>query len=163
MDLMKINRNESGFAKTVHYLGLVFSLISVLLLTSVSSQALANSAIRTGFNTNTGVLGANDDGSTGLVNLGFGINFFGNGFNQTYINNNGNITFDGSMSTFTPFAITNNSRKIIAPFFADVDTRVSGSNPVTYGQGFVGNPLNLSLFPNIFHWLTWAYMIELRL
>jgi hypothetical protein len=30
-------------------------------------------------------------------------------------------------------------------------------------QGFVPNPLNLSPFPNIFHWLTWAYMIELHL
>ncbi len=42
------------------------------------------------------------------------------------------------MGTFTPFTITDNTRKIIAPFFADVDTAVSGSNPVTYGQGLVG-------------------------
>lgn len=135
MDLMNKSRSVSGFAKTAHYLGLV----CVLLLASFSTQALADSAIRTGFDTNSGTLAANDDGSTGLVNLGFNINFFGNNFSQTNVNNNGNITFDGSMAEYTPFAITNNTRKIIAPFFADVDTRVSGSNPVNYGQGFVGS------------------------
>lgn len=129
-------RSKSGFVKSVQCLGLVFSLLGVLILTSISTQATADSAIRTGFDFNT--LAANDDGSTGLVPLGFDINFFGSGFNETYVNNNGNITFDGPMGTFTPFTITDNTRKIIAPFFADVDTAVSGSNPVTYGQGLVG-------------------------
>lgn len=129
-------RSKSGFAKAVRSLGLVFSLLGVLMLTSFSTQATADSVIRTGFDANT--LAANDDGSTDSVPLGFNINFFGSGFNQTYVNNNGNITFDGPMGTFTPFTITNNTRQVIAPFFADVDTEVSGSNPVTYGQGLVG-------------------------
>lgn len=136
MKFIHNTRSKSGFIKVAHSLGLVFPLLVALMITSVSSQAIADSAIRNGFNTNT--LAANDDGSTGLVPLGFNINFFGSGFNQTYVNNNGNITFDGSMSTFTPFVITNNTRKLIAPFFADVDTRVSGSSPVTYGQGTIG-------------------------
>ena len=96
-------------------------------------------AIRSGFDSNT--LAANDDGSTGLVDLGFTMNFFGNSFSQGYVNNNGNMTFDSSLSTFTPFGLSNANRVIIAPFFADVDTDVLGSAPVTYGQGNVGSRL----------------------
>ncbi len=36
------------------------------------------------------------------------------------------------MSTFTPFDLNTTSTPIIAPFFADVDTRNAG-DPVTYG------------------------------
>lgn len=95
------------------------------------------SPIRDGFNSNT--LPANDDGSTGLVPLGFSINFFGVGFTEGYVNNNGNMTFDQPLGTFTPFGLASTNTKIIAPFFADVDTRQLGSNPVTYGQGTVGS------------------------
>lgn len=50
------------------------------------------------------------------------------------MNNNGNVTFDNSLSTYTPFNLSTTSREIIAPFFADVDTRSAG-DPVTYGTG----------------------------
>jgi hypothetical protein len=52
------------------------------------------------------------------------LNFFGTTYNGFYINNNGNITFAAALPTFTPFSLigaTNNP--MIAPFFADVDTR----------------------------------------
>ena len=82
-------------------------------------------------------LAPNDDGSTGAVSLGFAANFFGTTYGQTYVNNNGNITFGSPLSTYTPFGLTTNlGAPIIAPFFADVDTRVAGS-PVTYGTGTV--------------------------
>jgi hypothetical protein len=83
-------------------------------------------------------LAANDDGYTGLVSLGFDANFFGNTYGQAYVNNNGNITFDAALDTYTPFGIPNSGRVIIAPFFADVDTRTAGSNLVTYGTGLLG-------------------------
>ncbi|MEW5966307.1 MAG: nidogen-like domain-containing protein [Pseudomonadota bacterium] len=87
----------------------------------------------------TNVLPANDDGSTGLVNLGFTANINGTNFTQTYVNNNGNITFNNSLGTFTPSAINNGAfGPIIAPFFADVDTRAAGSSPVTYGSATLG-------------------------
>lgn len=89
-----------------------------------------------GYDSNT--LPANDDGSTGLVSLGFNANFFGTTYSNVYVNNNGNITFDSALSTFTPFGLSGTSRVIIAPFFADVDTRAVGSNPVTYGTGTLG-------------------------
>lgn len=90
----------------------------------------------------TTILNRNDDGSTGVVNIGFGINFFGlNGGNQTtlFVNNNGNVTFSGPLSTFTPFNLITTATPMIAPFFADVDTRNLGSDVVRYGQGTIGS------------------------
>ena len=92
---------------------------------------------RPGFNAN--VFPGNDDGSIGPVPLGLTARFFGNTFTSVFINNNGNLTFDASLSTFTPFNLNTTRRSIIAPFFADVDTRVG--NTVTFGPGVVnGRP-----------------------
>jgi hypothetical protein len=80
------------------------------------------------------VLPRNDDQSTGRVALPFPANFFGNVHNSLHVNNNGNVTFDAPLSTFTPFGLTTNiGTPIIAPFFADVDSRAPGSAEVTYG------------------------------
>jgi hypothetical protein len=105
------------------------SLASLVLATS----ALAGAVHDTGLFTNT--LAANDDGSTGLVNLGFTANINGTNYTQTFVNNNGNITFDFAMGTYTPSAISSGSfGPIIAPFFADVDTRGAESGLVSYGS-----------------------------
>jgi Nidogen-like len=68
---------------------------------------------------------------------------------------NGNVTFNSTLGTFTPFGITGASIPIIAPFFADVDTRGAGSQPVTYGTGVVDgrnafgvNWANVGYFPS---------------
>ena len=81
------------------------------------------------------VLDRNDDGSSPLVPLGFTVNFYGRTYSQVYVNNNGNVTFDGPLSTYTPFGLTAARRAIIAPFFADVDTRGTLSDVVRYGYG----------------------------
>jgi len=113
------------------------SLVTGLMLAGLVMAQSANAgAIRADAFFGDNTLAPNDDGSTGLVNLGFTANFFGLNFTQTYVNNNGNITFDNSLSTYTPFDLTSTGRRIIAPFFADVDTRNAGS-PVTYGTGTV--------------------------
>ena len=92
-----------------------------------------------GFTANT--LPANDDSSTDRVPLGFTLNFFGTEYNSLFVNNNGNITFDSPLGTFTPFALTSTRQVIIAPFFADVDTQGAGSGVVTYGTDVVdGRP-----------------------
>ena len=67
--------------------------------------------------------GPNDDGSSSELDLPFTINFFGEEYNTFWINNNGNITFESPLGAFTPepFPITN--QPIIAPYWADVDTR----------------------------------------
>ena len=90
-----------------------------------------------------GTLAANDDGSTGQVDIGFTLSFFGQSFSRLYVNNNGNVTFDEPLSTYTPFQLNTTNRRIIAPFFADVDTRGAASAPLTYGYGqatYEGHP-----------------------
>jgi hypothetical protein len=90
-----------------------------------------------GYMTNT--LPANDDGSTGPVNVGFTLNFFSVSTNTVFVNNNGNITFNVPLAQFTPTALNtdNGGIPIIAPYFADVDTRGAGSGLVMYGNDTV--------------------------
>jgi RHS repeat-associated protein len=98
-------------------------------------------------------LGANDDGSTGSVSLPFTMNFFGTNYSSLYVNNNGNVTFGSPLGTYTPFALMASSPAIIAPFFADIDTRSAGSDAVSYGAitsnghtAFCVNWLNVGYF-----------------
>ncbi len=77
-------------------------------------------------------LAANDDGSTGRIDLtgifgASGFDFFGSLYTGLYLNNNGNVTFSNSLSSFTPGQIGGGTSAIIAPFWADVDTRGTGS------------------------------------
>ena len=67
----------------------------------------------------------NDDGYTGPINLPFEFNLYGERFNQIWINTNGNISFESGYSS-TWGNIPNSNRKIIAPFWADIDTRTIG-------------------------------------
>ena len=90
-----------------------------------------------GFDSST--LPANDDASTGAVPLGFTVDFFGQDESSLYINNNGNVTFGAPFSDATPLELADVQDAIIAPFFADVDTKTG--NAVTYGTGTVdGHP-----------------------
>jgi hypothetical protein len=78
-------------------------------------------------------LPAEDDMPSPQANIGYNINFFGVQTNQCFVNNNGNITLNQAEPTFTPFGLTTAlGEPIIAPFFADVDTR-GNSSLVTYG------------------------------
>jgi hypothetical protein len=84
-----------------------------------------------GFTTNS--LPAEDDAPSQTFTLPFTINFFGVQTNVVHINNNGNISFSVDNPTYTPTALNsaNGGIPIIAPFFADVDTRTGAT--VTYG------------------------------
>jgi hypothetical protein len=95
----------------------------------------------------------NDDGSGPFVSLPFPINFFGRLRGGCWVNNNGNITFDRALSTYTPFGLESTRTEIIAPFFADVDTRGLRSRLVTFGedtvngrQAFGANYLDVGYF-----------------
>lgn len=83
----------------------------------------------------------NDDGSAPIEPIGFTINFFGQRRSMVYVNNNGNITFDSALATYTPFGLDGTQKEIIAAFFADVDTRPEGSALVTYGHATIDGRL----------------------
>ncbi|TRX59119.1 PKD domain-containing protein [Fulvivirga sp. M361] len=77
------------------------------------------------------VLPVNDDESSSAVPLPFTFNFFGNNYSQVYVNNNGNISFNASNATYTSTGFPS-SFDMIAPFWADVDTRGVGNGRVFY-------------------------------
>lgn len=95
----------------------------------------AAQAVAPGFDANQ--LARNDDGSTGAVALPFAANFFGTTYSQVFVNNNGNVTFGQSLGQFTPVGLGSGytGPPIIAPFFADVDTRNPASGVTSYGNG----------------------------
>jgi hypothetical protein len=74
----------------------------------------------------------NDDWSSVQMMLPFTFCYFGQSYNSFYINNNGNISFDGAYSTFTANSFPDPTYKMIAPFWADVDTRGPLSGLVYY-------------------------------
>jgi hypothetical protein len=107
-------------------------------------------AIRPGFTDN--FLERNDDdyccdqagiGTSGtqltnlLATLAFPINFFGSTNTSLYVNNNGNVTFEDFLPTWTPGDLTSLGIRIIAPFWADVDTRNTNSDVVRFGTNIV--------------------------
>ena len=70
----------------------------------------------------------NDDGSFGSYPLGFSFSYFGQSYDSFYINNNGNISFGRPVSAYTPNPLlTENIAPLIAPYWADVDTRGTGT------------------------------------
>jgi Ca2+-binding RTX toxin-like protein len=93
-----------------------------------------------------------DDSPSAQVAIGFGtpINFFGTNYDSLFVNNNGNVTFDAAQATFTPFGLgaAHRGTPIIAPFFADVDTRGAASGVVEYGTGvFEGKAVFVATWP----------------
>jgi len=111
----------------------IICVMAVVLLMLGSVQA---GAVRSGFDSS--FLARNDDLSTGQVAVGFDLNFFGTTYSSLYVNNNGNVTFNGAMWQYTPYGLTTaTGRPVIAPFFADVDTRAAGSDVVRFGPGMV--------------------------
>ena len=129
---------------------IAISLVFMGVFMATPAHALGPNAIVPGFNTTN--FGPNDDGTypcigpdngdptptcanpPAPVTLPFTLNFFGTNYSQLFLNNNGNVTFDSRLADFTPFNLFTAGRVIIAPFFADVDTRNPSSALVTYGS-----------------------------
>jgi hypothetical protein len=74
----------------------------------------------------------NDDSSTGSIPLSFDFCFYGTNHDHVYINNNGNLSFQGPYSTYTPTGFPVTGYAMTASFWADIDTRNSGSGVVYY-------------------------------
>lgn len=73
----------------------------------------------------------NDDGSTGVISIPFNFCLYGTNYNQLYINNNGNVSFGTSYGTYSASGFPSASFVMVAPFWADVDTR-GGFGQVLY-------------------------------
>ena len=118
-------------------LAFALALVAALVLAGTpSANAASSGAVRTlhGFSTG-GTLGACDDCTSGSVPLGFTVNYFGSRYSSLIVNNNGNVTFDGGLSSFTPEPLVARSNRMVAPFWADVDTRAAGS--VSWGRDVI--------------------------
>ncbi len=107
---------------------------------------LREGAMRPGFNAI--AMAAADDhtypqyeGPPTKVDFGFTINFLGTLYSSCYVNNNGNITFDESLEEYTPGSLEYVNRVIMAPFWADVDTRNLSSNVTSFSapDGYVSD------------------------
>jgi hypothetical protein len=70
----------------------------------------------------------NDDDSA-TVPLPFLFDLYGDSFNLTYVNNNGNVSFGSYFSTYTAEGFPITGYPMVAPFWADVDTG-NPNNPV---------------------------------
>ena len=111
--------------------------MKILFLACFCAATLSAQVIRTNAGFHSQSVARNDDGSSDITPIGFTVNFFGKLRDSVYVNNNGNLTFDNALPTYTPFGLINTSREIIAPFFADVDTRGDKGALVTFGQDTV--------------------------
>jgi len=74
----------------------------------------------------------NDDDYTLAVPLSFSFDLFGTTYNSVFINNNGNLSFDNGYCTFTASGFPVSGFPMVAPFWADVDTRNTTSGTVYY-------------------------------
>lgn len=111
-----------------------------LLLTCSLGTGTATAQIRgdAGFTADT--LGGGDDVSTGFLGLPFLVNFFGTSYTGLYVNNNGNVTFNGPSRASYPTYLTNPGTPILAPFYGDVVTGFRGygeGGNVTYGTSTI--------------------------
>jgi len=93
-------------------------------------------------------LDRNDDYYTSAVDITSvfpdGLNFFGTVWDHIYVNNNGNITFESGLYSYTPGVISAGTSPIIAPFWADVDTR--GGETVASDGSLVSAPYDLGTY-----------------
>lgn len=86
----------------------------------------------------------NDDGSSAPIDITHafpnGINFFGNTYTTMYINNNGNVTFNRRLGSYTPYPFPVANQPMIAPYWGDVDTRSSISNQPYWNNVYYAFP-----------------------
>lgn len=70
------------------------------------------------------LVSSTDDGglnNTNPFSLPFTFCFFGDNYTQFWVNNNGNVSFDGFLSAFSSTAFPSNGNVMLAPFWADLD------------------------------------------
>lgn len=73
------------------------------------------------------IMNPNDDGSSARFDLPFSVDFFGTTYSSAWLNNNGNLSFASPLSSYTPQPFPSAQGPMIAPYWADVDTRGIGA------------------------------------
>jgi len=73
----------------------------------------------------------NDDGSTVQMGLPFNFCFYGDTFNYFWVNNNGNVSFNNAVGTYSASGFPDPTAVMVAPFWGDVDTR-NGNSGLVY-------------------------------
>ncbi len=76
----------------------------------------------------------NDDQSSTAITLPFTFSLFGEAKTNVFINNNGNVSFETSYGTFTATGFPSADFEMVAPFWADVDTRGEDGNGLNGGE-----------------------------
>lgn len=117
----------------------VVVVVAPLAWISAPPAAAVTGAVRTGFTSQAGELLYTSAGNptASSVNLPFSLNFFGTTYTSLAVNENGNVTLDGSMATPTVFDLATTNRKVIAPYLADGDIGTSTPGRVVWSSGFV--------------------------
>jgi len=131
--------HRRGFRASVlgAYLGVLGLLIAGL--PSVAAAAGPDAILTpTGYAANS--VARADDTANQVVGLPFSMNWNGTAYNQVYINMNGNVTFGAGFTGYDPnTSLTALGQNIMAPFWADVDTRNTAMGQVTYSNITAGN------------------------
>lgn len=65
----------------------------------------------------------NDDGTSSVIALPFTFSLYGTSYNEVFINNNGNVSFGQGYAEYTSTGFPIAGFPMVAPFWADVDTR----------------------------------------
>lgn len=69
----------------------------------------------------------NDDNSSAQITLPFTFDLYGDLYTTCYVNNNGNVSFLLPHPTYSASGFPTPSFRMVAPFWADVDTRGAGT------------------------------------
>uniref|UniRef100_A0A4W5PM94 NIDO domain-containing protein n=1 Tax=Hucho hucho TaxID=62062 RepID=A0A4W5PM94_9TELE len=95
-----------------------------------------------------------DDGSSPLIPLSRPFVYFGNTYQQIYVNHNGHLTFNQAWSSYIPYRFPAHSTiDLIAPFWTDLDNQGNGN--IFYNQYISGSVLQQATqdinqyFPNL--------------
>ncbi len=112
----------------------------VLLLLPSYAYAEGPDAIMTPTGYASNAVARADDTANQVVGLPFTMNWNGTSYSQIYINMNGNCTFGTGFTGYNPTtALSSLGQNIMAPFWADVDTRNTSMGQVTYSNITPGN------------------------
>nr|XP_021335858.1 sushi, nidogen and EGF-like domain-containing protein 1 [Danio rerio] len=103
-----------------------------------------------------------DDGGSSVITL-IPFLFFGQTYQQIYVNNNGDLTFSQALPQYVPYSFpANGSRDIIAGFWADLNNGASGV--ISYNQYTNGSVLTRATqdinnyFPNLPFTASWVFV-----